>query len=252
VIYAYSVVNQPSEQTFANARSCLERSIAADRAFMSAHAALSFLLVSGYLNGIGARPGEDPLERALDAARTAVNLSPQLGRAHSANFWARFVNRRFDDAFESARTALQLNPYSSDTKARLGAANILRGQVDDGLKWLTSAQHSNANTPGWEEFFFFLAAYLNGDDQEAARHALRRSTAQLPLGQIARIIVLSKQGNAAGIAKWRGRLSTEFPEFSSHVSQFLDRWAMKPDIRDRLLADFEAAGAADVAHKAPP
>jgi adenylate cyclase len=241
VILASDYFKAPSPAAHAAARNCLERTLAQHRNFAPGFAALSYLLVDTYLNGVDARPGEEPLDVAIEMANRAVDLAPQKARAQATIFQTRFFDKRFEDAFASAEQALLLNPYATDSVARIGAAYVLRGEFDKGVALLQRAVQFNPSTPGWYDFPFFLAAHMTGDEQTAIRHALHQSATRFPLGIVARIIVAHEQGDAAAVAQWTQRLFADYPAFANDIPAAFDRYAMTPEISRRLLADLSEA-----------
>jgi adenylate cyclase len=242
VILASDYFKMPSPAAHTAARNCLERVVAQHRHFAPGFAALSYLMVDTYLNGIDARPDEKPLDVAIEMANRAVDLAPQKARMHAAIFQTRFFDKRFEDAFASAERALQLNPYTTDTAARIGFAHVLRGELASGVTLLQRAIHFSPSTPGWYEFPLFLDAHMRGDQPSALRHAMRHSATRFPLGIVARIIVAHEQDDAAAVAQWSARLFEDYPVFANDVPAAFDRYAMAPEIRNRLLADLGAAG----------
>ena len=242
LILAYNYFKAPSASAHQAARDCLEQSVAQHPDFAPGFAALAYLMVDTYLTGLDARPGEKPLDLAIQMAHRAVDLTPQKARAHAALFFTRFFDKRFEDAFDSADRALQLNPYATDTPARIGAAYVLRGDFDKGVALIQRAVRFNASPPGWYEFYLFLDAYMRGDQHAAERHALRRSAMRFPLGLIARIIVAHEQGDTDAVAQWTERLREAYPAFAADIPAAFDRYAMTPDISTRLIADLAAAG----------
>ena len=221
---------------------CLERTLAEDPGFAIAHTSLALLQTTLYLEGATPMPNSDWLEMARDHATRAVSLMPHNARAHTALFWTRFFSSRFDDAFESAQTAMELNPYATGTRARVGAAHMLRGRFDQGAGLIRAAASANRWSPGWQEFFLFLDAHMKGDDVRAARHAMRKSALSSPLGHVAKIIVVSRNGDAAAVHTARAEFAARFPEFSANIAAALDSYAMIPQLRDRLISEIAAAG----------
>ena len=242
IILGYNYFKAPSAPAHAAARACLEKSVALHPDFAPGFDALAYLMVDTYLNGLDARPDEKPLDVAIQMAHRAIDLTPQKARAHAAIFLTRFFDKRFEDAFESADQALQLNPYATDTPARIGAAYVLRGDFDKGIALLQRAVRFSSSPPGWYEFYLFLDAHMRGDEHGAHRHALRRSATRFPLGLVARIIVSHEEGNSDAVAQWSRRLEQTYPAFAADIPAAFTRYAMAPDIRSRLLADLAAAG----------
>ena len=241
VIFAYGGLAAPATGTAQQAKECLLRAVAADPGFASGFASLALIETALYLEGSAAE-GRELLDRASDAANRAVSLAPQKSRSHVAQFWTRFHSGRFEDAFDSARIALDLNPFAAEAIGRMGAAHLMRGDRAEAREMFRRALKMLSVPPGWMEFYLFLDAWLQGDQTRAHRHALRRASSKYPLGIVARIIALSEDGDRTGVEEWSGRLTRTFPSFAADISASLDRHAMNPEIRDRLLAAISAAG----------
>jgi adenylate cyclase len=242
IIYSSRYFNAPTLAKFSTAQDCVERTLREDPKSSANRAMQAILILDGYLKGYAVEAQEEVLAKALAAAVQAVELKPHSARAHQALFMARFFDRRFDEAFESAERALALNPFSSEIKSRVGGAYILRGQNEKGMALLSDAASMVETRAGWLEFYFFLSAYMRDDDNEARRHAVRVSSTRTPLGSVARIIVSHRNGKEEATARWIAHLNNEFPEFSSDISGALDRLAMIEPIKQKMLADLGAAG----------
>ena len=236
VVRAYEAFDAPSPQRFDEAEACLTTVLASDPDFASGAAALSLLQVSRWLDGVDPSQGPETLRRASSLARAAARLSPMKARMHVAKFWARFFSGRYDDAFDSARVALQLNPHAVDARARIGAAHVLRGRVAEGRRLLSESERDAAMSPSWVDFFQFLAAWLDGDGARARLYASRSATFLSPLGLVAHIVVAQQSGELGAAREARAELDRKFPTFSADLRASFDRWSMTPDIRDRLLA----------------
>jgi tetratricopeptide (TPR) repeat protein len=242
VMLAYGALNTPAKSSRADADACLERAVAENPNFASGFATLSLLSTFQYLAGETREDGVSPIDRASELANRAVSLSPQKVRPHTAQFTARFYGGRFDDAFESAQTAMDINPYAADTIARIGAAHLLRGETELGRTLIARALQSNAVPPGWLEFFIWLDAWQQGDLATAHRHARRSSSSQFPLGMVARIITWSEKGEAATAQRWIERLGTTYPGFAADIPAALQRYGMVPELSDKLLGALDKAG----------
>ena len=242
IMHSARYFNTPSQAAFAASRSCIERSLKSNPKSSSSYAILAVLILDGYLKGYLINEGEQPLADALNAANEAVELSPHSARAHQALFMARFYDKRFEDAFESARQALALNPFSMEIKSRVGSAYVARGELAAGMALLDEVASAVENKASWLEFYFFLNSYLKDDEAQARRHAMRTASIRTPLGLIARIIVSHRAGNKETTTKWGAQLASEYPRFAADIPAALDRFAIAKPIKNRLLADLQAAG----------
>jgi tetratricopeptide (TPR) repeat protein len=244
---AYIAMNRPAEVSFRATRDCLEKAIAENPLDAPAHSTLAFLFVSAYLHGLNTEPVEKPLERALALARTAVDLAPQKARPRAALFWTRFFSKRFDDAFDSASQIIDLNPNASDNLTRIGAAQILRGRLDEGIGNLRKARALGISASGSRDLFVALAAYEKGDFEAARRHVMPMAIGQFPLGLVLRIAVAERLLDAPEAQIARAQLEKDFPDFAADLPAALERYAMLPTMRDKLLADVTAAQSMDPA-----
>ena len=243
VVLAYEAFDAPSDSNFGNAEGCLNSVLAKDPDFASGMAAQSYLEVSRWLDAIPPGPRDDAMAHARRLARDAARLSPTKARMLTAKFWARFFSGRHQEAFEVGKIALQLNPYAADSLARMGAARMLRGDIDEGLRLFDQSMRSIAATPSWYEFFLFLGAYMKGDLDSAQQIASRSGVSFSPLGLVAQTIAFVQSGSFEAAQQSRQKLANDFPGFAADVRASLNRWQMTPDIRDRLLADFERTAA---------
>ena len=235
VVMAYDTLDEPSAADFRDSRDCLKRALAADDSFASALAALAYLDIAEWQYGMSDEPEAQILTRAREMTRQAVRIAPAKGRVHAARFWARFVSERYDDALQSAQAAMELNPFASDTVARIGASKLLRGELAEGRKLLEHSAATNETRPSWQDFFLFLAAYLEGDAQEAARYANISGAERTPIGLLSQIVVAEHAGDSKKAEARRTRLKESFPGFAADPAGALDRWRMLPEIRDRLV-----------------
>jgi adenylate cyclase len=241
VVMAFDAFDAPTQENLTTAENCLDQALARDPTFAAGHAALSYLNVARWLDGIPDEPGRSRLEAGRRFARDAARLAPSKARMHAAKFWSRFFAGRYDEAFDEARIALRLNPYSTDTLARFGAARILLGQIDEGEELLDRAARASVAAPSWQDFFMFLAAYVKGDWPRAVAYGSHSGSSLFPLGIIAQIVIANHRGDAAAAQDWRARLTSAFPGFASDIEASLKRWSMSPEIRSRLLVDINIA-----------
>ena len=103
------------------------------------------------------------LQRALQAARRAVELKPGSARAHQALSEVQFARGDYPLAIEAGERAMMLNPYDPSILADLGAQLVALGEQERGMRLLREAAAVNVVRPARQDFFLFLAAYLAGD-----------------------------------------------------------------------------------------
>jgi tetratricopeptide (TPR) repeat protein len=240
VVLAYDSFDSPSARSLDQAEDCLTRTLARAPAYASGNAALSYVEVTRWLEGLPSRAQGDLLKRARALSRAAIKSAPERSRAHAAVFWAQFFSGRHERGLDAARLALRLNPNATDTLARYGIALILLGRTDEGLAALTKAGSARALRPLWEEFFLFLADYAEG--KSSLKQYVQARDQFTPLGFVEQIVLANRGRDFKRARQWRERLESAFPGFARDISASLKRWQMRDDLRMRLLADLEATG----------
>lgn len=126
------------EQT-ARGLQCLQEALALDPEYAPAHAATALSLANLAL--MGHLPPEEARTRCTEAAQRALNIDPALGEAHTA---AGVASMLFDWDWNTAerelRTAIRLNPHSSDAHAYCAQLLCAAGRAEDGIALAEAAR----------------------------------------------------------------------------------------------------------------
>jgi tetratricopeptide (TPR) repeat protein len=196
----------------ARVRDCLERAIAANPTFAAGYSALAEIVLQEHRRHLNVRPGDGPpLDRALAAARRAVEIKPNSAHGHQALMDVLFLRGDHALALEAGERALSLNPYNPNILACYGARLIALGHLEKGARLMREAASASAVRPAWHDFFLFLAAYLSGDQRLAASHAEQISSATFSLGLLARTLVAVEQGKVEVARQQYDRLTDLHP-----------------------------------------
>jgi tetratricopeptide (TPR) repeat protein len=228
-----------------SARACLERLTAADPSFATGFEFLAALDVREYAYTRAPHSADADraiLDRALRAARRAIELNPASGRAYQMLFVVLFARGDFAAAFAAGDKAMALNPYDLTTVAEYGGRLIMRGEVDRGMAMLQRAGQTASVRPSWQNFYLFLGCYLDGDMKEAAFHAEQITADDYPLGLVARAIAANATSNKDEARRLMARLTEANPAWRTDARGALARVNLKPEIVDLLVRDLAAAG----------
>jgi TolB-like protein/cytochrome c-type biogenesis protein CcmH/NrfG len=133
----------------AKARDFLERAVKSDPSYADAWAFLSLVYVHEYTFNYNARP--NPLDRALDAARRAVDLAPTSQWAHHALAQVYFNRNELEAFFPAAERAIGLNPNNAFTLAELGEDLHFAGD-ERGISFVRKAVKIDPFHPTWYHF----------------------------------------------------------------------------------------------------
>jgi len=227
-----------------HARACLESLTALDPSFAVGFEYLSLVYYREDALGYPPRPGDAPaLDRALRAARRAIELAPASSRAYQDLFVVLYARHDVAAAFAAGEQAMALNKYDLMTIAEFGGRLIMTGEVERGLAMLRRASAGDGGVlPPWQHFYLFLGNYLAGDMQEAAFHAGQIATDDYPLGLVARVIAANRGGNGEQARRLIERLMEVQPAWRTDARRLLEKSIYKPESVARLLHDLAAAG----------
>lgn len=115
----------------------------------------------------------DPLQRALQAARRALELDPTSQLAHFALANVYFFLNELETFYVEAEKALELNPNNTEILAGLAVRYSNAGNTEHGIALMEKARALNPSHPGWYWYPLSNFYYKKGD-YRAALDVLRR------------------------------------------------------------------------------
>jgi len=208
------------------AREWYWKAVELDPAFARAYAGLAMTHALAYQLGW---EDEAALGRALEFARTAEQMSPDMPEAHWVLGFVETQRRRHAEAARHLQRALRLNPSYADAYALLGGIKTYTGQPADSVPLLRTALRLN---PDAGSLYFLLlgrALYFVGD-HEQARVNLEQALARNAENVEARIYLaatLHALGDRAGAGWQADEIRVIEPAFSA------GRWLATYPMTDR-------------------
>jgi tetratricopeptide (TPR) repeat protein len=239
-VKSYDYWINPSAAAHQEIRGCLEDLLAKRPNDATALARLTYMYLDEYRVGYNARP--DPLGRARQAARRAVEIAPESPATNQALMAVLFVSGDRGRALALADRLLELNPYDPDLMADVGARFIQIGRYKEGVNLIHRAAALNPACPPWYDFFLFVAAYMQDDLGRASMAASRIGANDFALGFVARAIVAGHKGDHEQARAAIEQLIAIQPEFKRNPAAALARRNFTPEIRERLVRGLENAG----------
>ncbi len=120
-------------EPLAKAPALLRQSVALDPAYSRPHIALSFVYVTLFRNRLNEEFGKDStLEKAFQAARTAVQLDPSSPAARAHLGLVLTWKRQYDAALRECEAATRLNPNYRDW--RLSVCRLIAGDAEKSIE----------------------------------------------------------------------------------------------------------------------
>jgi adenylate cyclase len=238
-LFALQVI---SEDAHARATACFEHVLATDPTSSMSWARLAALYRMEYLHDFNPKPdASPPLDRALEAARKALDLDHDNAFAHEE---LAFISLLRDDPVgfeESIAHALALHP-SADIRAAIGINFVKMGDTERGFALIEQGMADSPRAPPF--FFLGYAVYaLRMHDYEAAyRWAERMATPGWPLSQAMLAAIAARTGRAEVAQRAAKRLLTLRPNFAANGRDVISRGRLGGDVEAVLFDGLARAG----------
>jgi len=221
-------------QEHAEARDILEEAVKEAPNNADCWAMLSWVYSHEYGHGFNTQPGS--LDRALAAARRAVDLAPTNHLAYQTLAVALFFRKERANCLSAAERALALNPLDASNEAI-----FLITFVDDwerGCSLIRRAMDLNPYVPGWYRVILALNEYRKGNYREAVDETVK---ANAP-GIWTDIVLSAAYAQLGEQAAARNALSNLLAENSAESArELLTKW-FDEELVEHLVVGLRKAG----------
>ena len=164
VLRSYAYLTIHDDETHRLARSCLERAVELDPAYVDAWAHLGYLYREEYHHYRNQQP--DALLRALKTIQHAIDLDASNAMARFAMSMTQFSLGDLPTAKAHAERAMELNPNDATFLAGFAIYFSYAGEVDRGVELARQAQALNPLSPSWLFMAYATSHYLKGEYEE--------------------------------------------------------------------------------------
>jgi len=249
--YAYRA--ELSTERHADVRECLESAIARYPSYATAWAMLSIVYLDE--DRFGYNPKSDPstpLERALRAARRAVELDPGNVRALQALMTALFFNQQLAESMRVGEQALATNPNDTELMGEYGVRLAMGGRWRRGAEVLDQALAFNPGGAGYYHGNRALAAYMLQDYDTAVIEIGQANLQKFPLFHLVAAVIYAECGMMEDAKREGATFVAMRPGFLANLSAELKSRNIPPEDQARMIAGIRKAGlpiAADAAVK---
>lgn len=222
ILGTYDYMRSKTVGGHASARECLERLVRASPHYAHAWGLLSWIYGDEARLGFNRRPGEDPMARALRAARKGVETNPTNAVAQQFLGIALFYSGNEQAARQTMQTAVSLSPNNAEILANTGWILAQIENDDEARKMIEEAIALNPGHPPWYWGGLAIDSLRRGDGTEALRFA-RQVSEDDPLAPflLAAALRLSGDDRAADLALRRSGHSRRYG--ASSDEEFLRR-----------------------------
>jgi adenylate cyclase len=241
--FHYYTVYTPEEHL--KVRSCLRRAVELDPEYDVAWSRLANIVLDEHRFMYNPEP--EPLDRALEAARTGITLNPQSQYGHNVIAMVYFHRHEIDLFRIHMEKAIELGEYRSELVANVGAYLYFSGDFERGYELMERALDLTPNSPGWYQSHRFWEG-IRHQNYEASVEAARIYHTKTPgfywphLMGAAAYALLGKAEQAQAEV---GKLLELRPNFTAAAQDELTFWFWTPEgqeIVDRTLEGLRLAG----------
>lgn len=239
--YAYRAELSP--EAHLSARACLESAVARYPAYATAWAMLSIAYLDEDRFRYNLNPAQrEPMERALHAARRAIELEPDNTRALQSLMTALFFNQQLAEALEAGEEALATNPNDTELLAEFGTRLALCGQWKRGADLLDRALALNPGGAAYYHGTRALAAYMLDDHAKAVSLIRKADLQKFPLFHIVAAAIYAEAG-LIDDARREGTIFTKIrPEYIRDIINENRKRNIQPKDSIRMIASLRKAG----------
>lgn len=153
-----SLRNQVKRESRPLARQFFERAIVLDPNYANAYAALAWI----YIDEWSFLWSQDPqtLARALEVARRAVELDPDLAEGRRALGYALLWSKRYDECQPQLKTAVELDPNSANALGTLASCLNYLGRPAEAIEYVRQAMRVDPKYGPWVVLWLGDSYYL--------------------------------------------------------------------------------------------
>src|SRR5438270_8235928 len=249
VLRSFSYMRRVNSPNHAAARDALERAVEQAPSNGLAWAMLAIIFREEYNHGFNLRP--DPLGRAFDAARHAVEAEPSNYLAHHALASVHFFRRELQAFQSEANRALQLNPMDGFTFGYLGMLTAFAGDWDRGCSMSERARSVNPHHPGWYWFAPLFDAFRKQEYRLVLEFAQKVNMPSFWRTNIALAATYGHLGELDAARKAIQMLIAGRPEFAASAQEECNKW-WTSDLANQIMEGLHKAGLDSPGTGVPP
>lgn len=222
---------------------CFERAVQVEPAFAEAWAGLSHVYFDEHRFAYNRQADRrDPLDRAREAARTALDIDGNSRLAGLAMARIRFSDGDMPGFDAIAERLLSRAPNHTETLALIGMLWALSGQWDRGLPLVEKAVAISSRPPAWFHAAGVFDALRRGDYEGMLDRALRIDASEWYVAPLCMAVAAALAGRDDLAERSLARLLELRPDYANEARDDLSRWQFEPLLLDSILEGLREAG----------
>jgi tetratricopeptide (TPR) repeat protein len=222
------------------ARDCIEKVVQNDPDYAEAWASLAELHADSY--AMEYNPVEAPLDKALDAAETAIALDPTNQNARWAMAYSYFHMRDLEKFLVSVERVVEANPNNAYWLGNVGWGLMFAGQWERGGSMIDEAISLDPYHPGWWHFPTLIHDYIRGDYEAALAEAEKLGLPDFFWTPAMYAAVYGQLGREADGKKAVADLLDLNPDFGKRPRFYLGAFIFSGEAIEQLIDGLRKAG----------
>nr|WP_153500114.1 tetratricopeptide repeat protein [Sinorhizobium meliloti] len=232
-----------SVERHAKVSACLESAVARYPGYATAWAMLSIAHLDEERFKFNPKSGAPTaMERALQAARRAVQLDPGNTRGLQALMTALFFNGQYAEAMRTGEQALAMNPNDTELMGELGTRVAMGGQWQRGAALLDRAIALNPGGAGYYHGTRALAAHMLGDHPAAVAGIRQADLQKFPLFHAVASVIYAEAGMLHEARRAGETFMRRRPDFVPNLQAEFKMRNLQPKDQLRLVSGLRKAG----------
>ncbi|WP_097142473.1 hypothetical protein [Rhizobium subbaraonis] len=225
-------------------RQCLEDAVERFPNYATAWALLSQTYIDEIRFGYPIDPTMSPasLDRALAAARRAMELDPQNVRALEAEMFALYFSGQIDASLALGKQALATNPNDTELMGEYGSRLAVSGRWEEGCNLIAEARERNPGPLGYYEAILSVCAYFRGDYKTAIMWIGKSGAIENPAYHLIAAAVLAEAGRAEEAAAERDWLMAHARGFVEDIWAWTALRYARAEDRERFVGSLRKSG----------
>lgn len=239
----YSYRDTLDPELHASVRQCLERAVERFPGYSSAWALLSLTYLDELRFGFRADAVAMPsIDRALDAARRAIELDPENVRGLQAQMTALFFKGDVDGALKIGVQAIAMNPNDTDLLGEYGLRLALKGEWKRGAELMARALERNPRPSGYYETGLALSSYMQRDYHAAVSWTRKADLGANSIYHAVAAAVFGQAGETVDAAIERNWLIKNAPLLLNEIEKELAVRNIGPEDQAHFVDGLRKAG----------
>lgn len=183
-----------------------------------------------------------PLDRALDAAKKAVEIDPMNAIGYHALFMTHFHRGEISAYKKAADRALALNPNYPDLIADYGSCLAFFGDWDGGYGYVKRAIDLSPHPPGWYRAFMAVYFYIKRDYEMALEQTESVQLGAFFWGDLIRAMIYGQLGDKEAANSAVEIARDLAPDFEETALAALSLWNFQPADMQHMADGWRKAG----------